>query len=79
MRGDGAEDGGPGRLRRKAERETHAPVEVAAAERCVVAAGQALAFLAEAVVQRAKDARLADAGLADEDGSGSVRGCTHGE
>lgn len=63
---DLVEDGGGG-LRVEAEGEADVPVEVASAERGVVAVGQAEAGLGEAASQGPQHARFADAGLAGEE------------
>ena len=60
------EDGGRSGGRIEAERETQLPVEVAAAQRGVVAIRQPEARR-EPVSERAQDARLADAGLASDE------------
>ena len=72
MGADGEEDGRSRGARREAESEADVAIEVASAERDVVAVGEAEAILGEAVPQRAQHTRLADAGLADEHGVTSV-------
>jgi len=75
VRGDSVEHGGRGGLRLQPERQAQLPVEVAAAERRVVAVRQAEALLGEAMAQGAQDARLADARLAgDQDGLARLEG-----
>ena len=69
---DREEERGGGRRGREAEREAELAVEVAAAERGVVAVGQAEAGLGQALAQRAQHAGLADAGLAGEQHRGAL-------
>jgi hypothetical protein len=57
--GDGVEDAGGGGLGVEAEGEAELAVEVAAAERGVVAVGESVAGLGEALAERAQDAGLA--------------------
>jgi hypothetical protein len=66
VRRDGVEDGGCGRRGREAEGDAELAVEVAAPEGHVVAVGQAVAALGDALAEGAEDAGLADAGIADE-------------
>ena len=63
---DGVEDGGGGAAGDEAEGEAELAVEVAPAERGVVAVGETEAVLGQAMAQGAQHAGLADAGLADE-------------
>ncbi len=63
--GHGVEDSGGGG-RGEPEGQTQLAVEVAAAQRGVVAIGEAEARLGKPVTKRAQDARLADAGLAHQ-------------
>src|SRR5215831_3436213 len=65
--GDGVEDGGGGCRRGQTEGEAQLPIKIAPAEGGVVAVGQAEACLRGAVTQGPQHARLADAGLADEE------------
>ena len=62
----GVEDRGRGRRRRQAQRDAELAIEVAAAERRVVAIGQAEAGVRDAMAEGPQDAGLADAGLTDE-------------
>ena len=64
---DGEEDGRGGGGRREAEGEAELAIEVAAAERGVMAVGETEAGLRQAMAEGAQHARLADAGLAGED------------
>ena len=63
---DRVEDRGRGRLRREPERQAQLAIEVAAPERRVVGVRQPKARVGQSMTQRPQRARLAHAGLADE-------------
>ena len=72
MTGRRVEEAPGGRLRARAQGEAELAVEVAAAERGIMAVGEPKAAAWEAMPQSAQHARLADAGLADEDDRGAL-------
>jgi hypothetical protein len=69
---DGVKDRGGGRRGRQSERDAELAIKVTPSEGGIVAIGQSEAGAREALSEGAEHARLADAGLANEEDGGAL-------